>query len=441
MPAATVTVAGVFGPPPSALSARCSLNCAARESRQFASIASQTVENGQARPPGNALLLFGGSFLGGLFFGGLFFGGGVRGQSRLRNIARNMPSVPCRCGQSWTVGPSPRSGTPGSRRPGIDQLQAGGTAADHPGRLGEVRRARHVRDHPARPDQPGRRRRAVRAAGSPAPRRRTAAAASGPPAAGAARRARCRARPACTRSNDAAGSPGSRPSAVCTRTGRPADGLPDQVGAVRGDLHRVHLGAALARPARRAAPPCRPGRRPGPASARRARSAGPSRGRSRPAASPRPARPPGRRRRPGSRPDRRPRGTPRTASTAPGCRPTPDQLVPLDPAGPGHQMHGGRLVVGAQRGLELVAGCGPSASCSALTIHRGCETAMARWPSGSCVRVRGKPARSRCPGRRRRSVRSTALTYPAPPGLSLARTRSTVADTAACGGIRVRRIW
>ena len=53
--------------------------------------------------------------------------------------------------------------------------------------------------------------------------------------------------------------------------------------------------------------------------------------------------------------------------------------------GPGDQMHGGRLVVGPQRGFEFVLAHWPpiSASCRALTIQRGWDSAIARWPSGS----------------------------------------------------------
>ncbi len=38
---------------------------------------------------------------------------GSRPYERLRRSARNIASVPCRCGQNWACGPSPRSPTSG----------------------------------------------------------------------------------------------------------------------------------------------------------------------------------------------------------------------------------------------------------------------------------------------------------------------------------------
>ena len=167
------------------------------------------------------------------------------GHSRRRMTARNIPSVPCRCGQSCTVGPVAEIGHAGQQRAGVDQLAACRAAgrSRRRSRPDAASRSRRRRSRPAGPAWP--RMPAAPAAAGPGRRRRTAGAASGPPVGGAAPPGRCTARPAITRSKEPAGRPGSRPSAVCTVTGRSRHRPPDQVGPVRGDLDRVQPGAAL----------------------------------------------------------------------------------------------------------------------------------------------------------------------------------------------------
>ena len=290
--------------------------------------------------------------------------------------------------------PVPEVRHPGQQRPGVDQLQArpAGGRSPRRSRPGAASRSRR---RPARRAGPaGPRSRAVRRCSSTSSatsdgcrrhlasgRRRSAPS----PVQGAS---------SMTRSNDAAGSPGSRPSAVCTVTGRPRT-----VCRTRSARCGVISTASTSAPRSAASAPSRPALPPGPAarsSQRRVGSGqrGQRRARWRPAASPRPARPPGRPRPPGSRRDRRPRGRPRSGEYSAGS--PPDAATSSSRSirpGPGDQMDGGRLVVGAQARPRSSpsADWAPSASSSALTIHRGCDTAMARWPSGSWLRVGGEP--------------------------------------------------
>ena len=103
-----------------------------------------------------------------------------------------MASVPCRCGHSWTVGPSPRSGTPAnSGRASMRGSCAGATTVDG---LGRVRRAGDVGDDAAGPDQAQRRGEQLALQRGQLGDVVGRCAASGPPGAGAARRGRCTAR-------------------------------------------------------------------------------------------------------------------------------------------------------------------------------------------------------------------------------------------------------
>ena len=313
----------------------------------------------------------------------------------------------CRAGAA-RAGPSARRRgprTPGSRPRASTRSRPGRAAADHPGRLGQVRRARHVRDQPAGPDQPGRRveefalqRHQVRDVG-------WAAVASGPPAAGAARRGRCRARPASPgrTTRPAARGRGRRRCAPAPAGPGPSAG-PGRRGAGRSPPRPPRRRAP--RPARRAGPPCRPGRRPGRASRGRARSAEPSRGRSRPAASPRPGRPPGRPRRPGSRPDRRPRGRPRTASTARGMPPdaSTSSSRSIRP-GLATRCTAGGSSSARRAAFQLVV----RAPVAERVVQGADDPPRMRHGHGQVARAgpafgRGPAGRSRCPGPRRRSA-------------------------------------
>ncbi len=80
------------------------------------------------------------------------------GQARRRRRARNIASVPCRCGHSCTVGPSPRSGTPGSSGRASSCSSSGWRRSTSPtghDGLGQVRRAGDVGQQPAGPQQLG----------------------------------------------------------------------------------------------------------------------------------------------------------------------------------------------------------------------------------------------------------------------------------------------
>ena len=72
-------------------------------------------------------------------------------QSAVAASAKNIASVPCRCGHSCTVGPAPRSGTPGEQRPGVDAASWPGDdlARSRPGAASRSRR------RPRRPGGPG----------------------------------------------------------------------------------------------------------------------------------------------------------------------------------------------------------------------------------------------------------------------------------------------
>jgi len=97
------------------------------------------------------------------------------------------------------------------------------------------------------------------------------------------------------------------------------------------------------------------------------------------------------------------------------------QLVPVDPARPDDQVGLRPGVVGGQRLLGL----------GQVAAERECR--WARAASGSAGAVSAiQPSQSS-----RATRRSTALTKPA----ARRGARSTVADTAACGGTRVRSSW
>ena len=306
---------------------------------------------------------------------------------------RNIASVPCRCGQSCTAGPGPRSGTPGeARRAGVEQLggAVGQDVRQHVAGLGQVRGAGDVRDDAARADGGQRGAQQPRAAGRPARRRPPAGGASGPRAGGAARPARCTARRASTRSKRSrAARPGIAPSAR-PRTGRPPARrrrrAAHQLGPVRGDLDGGRRRAPRpGRRARRAARPCRRGRRTGRASAASAPSSGAASSASAHSWLPsswtpaRPSRTTAQRARvaaagsrtaygdhgPGSPPAR---ATSSSRSTGPGGRPGAS--------------------AGGRRRPRSAASVSASVAAERVprrraTIQRGCACRIARWPTGS----------------------------------------------------------
>ena len=223
--------------------------------------------------------------------------------SATRSAAANIASVPCRCGHSWTYGPSPRSSTPARTAAGCPAPSpAGGAARRRPRRpsrpdaVNTSRTAPRRRAGSARSPLP-----AARAAASPARARRRAGAASAPRAGAAARPDRCTARrPAPGR---IAGSrPDSRPSTRSTSTGKPRVFSLDELGTVRAGSTAVTRAPDLRADAPPAARSCRPGPRTGPASDRRRRRRAPASAPGRPAGCPRPGPAPRRRaRRPAAR--------------------------------------------------------------------------------------------------------------------------------------------
>ena len=109
--------------------------------------------------------------------------------------------MPCRCGQSWTCGPSPRSGTSGQLRAGVERLdveiprsRGGDGRVRTTAGLPQVRRAGHVGDDAAGAGRVQTPRAAAGAAGRTAGRRRPGSRRHRPRAGGAARRGRCRGR-------------------------------------------------------------------------------------------------------------------------------------------------------------------------------------------------------------------------------------------------------
>ena len=364
---------------------------------------------------------------------------------------QNIASVPCRCGHSWTVGPVPEVGHAGGssgRASSSSTVPLGEHVGDAPSvGLDQVRRAGHVGDHAAGPDraqrgpqqlalQPGQRRQVGRAG-----------AASAPPAGGAASPARCTGRrPAPGRSASAgsfgvaADRRGRRPAA--RSTGRPPwpRWRPGRPGA-----RRTSTAVSRRRRAGAASAPSRPALPPGPAHRSSQRSSGPSSGaaaqRERaPAGCPRPARGPGR---PGRRParpgaaagqlDRVRRERARRSPPA-----SVGQLVAVEPAGPGAQVHLRPARCRRPAPAAVSARSPPSASANARRSTRGWR---ARPPGGRPGRRRpAPPRRARRPSPVSATRRSTALAKPA------ARARPSGPGrrswtTAACDGTRVCSSW
>ena len=235
-----------------------------------------------------------------------------------RSTARNIASVPCRCGHSCTVGPvaqaaacpagsSGRASTKSTATP----LRRAALGHRHLG-LHHVRRAGHV-GRPRRPGgPPAAPRRAAPAAAGSAAAGRPAAGASAPPAGGAASPARCTARRPAPGRSDSSGRSGSRPTVAAV--GRQHG---DRQPAVACSTSRARCSATST--AVTSAPRCaasapssaglaaRAGAQVEPAGVRCRRSARRP-ARPRPAGSPRPGRAPGRRgspaRSPGAPPGR-----------------------------------------------------------------------------------------------------------------------------------------
>ncbi len=292
-----------------------------------------------------------------------------------------MASVPWRCGHSWTVGPSPRSGTRVEHRSRVEQVVTGDDV-DGLGRGAVSRSRRRPLPRAARAAAPPP---ATRAATARARGRHSGRAATAPPAGAAARPGRCRARRAAP-------------------------------GRSRRRLREVH---ARPRPARRPARPRSPvGRVP--------RDAAGVRSRSRPRRARRRARracaalPPGPAHRSSQRSSRPSRGafasarahswlpsscTParwvRTAARAPGSPPSRytaygDHRPALPPASasrssreicPGHATRWVRGRSSSAASAAAVSSSGPSsgsprASANAAAIHSGCAVRSARRPSG-----------------------------------------------------------
>ena len=181
-----------------------------------------------------------------------------RAQPVRRSRARNIASVPCRCGHSCTVGPGPRSGTPGQAGPGVQLLDrdlllrsrrrlrpATRRGRHHADGLGQVRRAGDVGHHAARAH--GR----SAAASSSRCSRDSSATSSGWRRQRASGRRRSAPSPVhgastSTRSNAPSGSGAVRPSATCTVDRQPVDGPAHQLRAVLGGLDGVQRAALQA---------------------------------------------------------------------------------------------------------------------------------------------------------------------------------------------------
>ena len=355
-----------------------------------------------------------------------------------RSRARNIASVPWRCGHSWTVGPSPRSGMAGGSGAGVEQL--GRRRRPAPPRIGlhdvrpsrAVRRAGRVGDDPAGPHQ------AQRAGEQLALQLRErldvrrADAATAPRVGGAARPGRCRGRRA---------APGRRSPAAAAGGGCPRrpPGRRARRRAGRAAWCSSSPTTSSPRAASSAALP------PGPAARSMVRGPGASTAASASATSWLPssctaARPsrtaassagiaaggqPDRERRPRARARRPSRGG--------------EQLVAGHAAG--DEVDLGPRVVACEGAPGLVpvrsVRGDPRASAKASTIQRGWAQVIARCPAGSSSNAGRRGRRRRRPRRRGAARRWQAGCARG----SMLRTRSTVVETAARAGTRVRQSW
>ena len=205
---------------------------------------------------------------------------------------------------------------------------------------------------------------------------------------------------------------------------------------MRAQLVRRHRRHRAWTPARRAARSCRPARHTGRASARRVPRSVRWPARSRTAGCPRPAPPArpladGRDRRRVAAVQAHRVGRPRARA----CRRV--RRGSLRP-GPGHQMRLRPLVVGGERDARSRRAIRRARR---RTRRRSIPGARCATPAGAAATRRGPAARSTRPSSTRDTLRRTALTKPAARALPVARARSTVVATAACGGTRVRSAW
>ena len=217
-------------------------------------------------------------------------------QAVRRSRARYIASVPCRCGHSWTSGPSPRSGTPGSSGRASTSSAAARCrlqhVVDHRPGLGRVRGAGRVADDPADPDGAQRRAQQVALERAEAGDVLGPAPPAGLGAAAQRARARCRARRPAPGRSCPARQAGRVPSAVITWYG---PGLPASARATSRARCGCFSEATSAAPRCAASAASSAALPPGPAqpSSQRAvaaRPAGRRPGRARPAGCPRPAR-------------------------------------------------------------------------------------------------------------------------------------------------------
>ena len=328
-----------------------------------------------------------------------------------RSSARNIASVRCRCGQSWTVpgsGPaqSGTSGSSGARVLEATSSRAPSSAGDHVAGLGEHRRAGGVEDHAARADRVERRGRAAPAGAGPASRGRRGVRRQRD--SGRRRRAPSPVHGASTstrsklpgRHGGRVPSAGDAPPATPASAGERAAHQP---GPVR--LHaRWRSGgrrAAAASAASSAALPPGPAQRSSHRSSRPS-TAAPRPGPARPAGSPRPGRRRAPRPRRGRRPGR-PRPAPRRRASRASARPAAPRGRPVRAARPGPP-RGGSLSAASSASSCLAAPVAPSAAASSSTTQRGWLKATTAKPSGSAT---GSGA-TRDPARRGRARRPGA---------------------------------
>ena len=356
---------------------------------------------------------------------------------RRRSSAQNIASVPCRCGQSCTVGPSPSRARPANGRARRSAPGSAASTAITPRGLGRVRRAGDVGDHAARPGQPRAPRRAARAAVRPV--RRTSLGWRRQRASG---RRRSAPRPvqgasSSTRSNPPP-APAELPGVADAHVDRPRRAVACATSSARCGRSSlaVDVGAPRGRPRVAASSAALP---PGPAhrssqrsSGRRAAHCGQREGAQLAALVLHGG--PARRTdatRPGSPPARRTAERRVRPGPAAGLR---DQLVPARcgrARRPGGSAGARRRRPGPPRSRRVTASVGrrraprrrprrsiPGAPCAAPACRSG--DAPSR-----------RVGRSRRPSRPAATRRSTALTKPAARPCPPARARSTVAATAA----------